>query len=75
MFGEPLEVKGRTKLECVHNCQAREGMYDYVTKIHEVTVFKKDYEFNGNKAMFAGVFHDKYYRAFMRLKPKGEEHA
>ncbi len=73
MFGGLLEVKGETKLECVKKCQEREALYDYVTRIHEVEEMNKIFTYNANKHkndQFAGVAYRKYYRAFMRLKPK-----
>ncbi len=78
MMNGLLEVKGETKLECVHKCQEREDMYDYVTKIHEVTMFKKIFKYNAKqhaKNQYAGVAYQKYYRAIMKLKPKGEGNA
>lgn len=75
MFGGILEVKGETKLECLKKCQEREDMYDYVTPIHEMTVFKKIFKYNARehaKNQYAGVAYQKYYRAIMKLKPKNE---
>lgn len=74
MFGGILEVKGETKLECLKKCREREELYDYVTKIHEVTDFNKTYGFDGKKTVYTGVHHKKYYRAIMKLKPKEVEH-
>lgn len=70
-----IEVKGDTKIECLRKCRKYEDNFEYVTKIHEVTFVKGIFKYNPQlhkKNQYAGTAFQKYYRAFMRLKPKEE---